>query len=413
MKYQSELNFLKSLLENLNLNTWVIDESLHDVEPFDYGLRQFINPSIDYSKYFQELLSYCDTNAINQILDEFSFEYTVIKLPETKVDTYLLVGPYSLTPFSPSHQLKLAEKYHIPPERYQVMDYILHKVPVISCSGFFSAAFNTFGNFIWGSIDNYTLKKSAYKSQYLDSLLDNNLEESKYSETLFSTMQFMEERYRIENDLLHAVAHGQIHKIEMQIATITPHVFEQRISDPVRNYKNYAIVMNTLLRKAAEAGAVHPLNIDQISSKYAQKIELANSTEAILALMKEMPRKYALIVKNRSLKGYSSPVRKIMMNVYSNLIGDLSLKTQAKMLNINASYLSTLFKKETGQTLTEYVNSQRIQHAVFLLNSTDLQIQTIAQYSGFTDICYFTKTFKKLIGKTPTEYRSILLYQKK
>ena len=411
MNFQPELNFLKNLLVNLNLNTRIIEEN-YEMEPFDYGLRQLINPDIDYSKHFNELLSYCNSNAINHIMDEFSFQYTMIKLPITNTATYLLVGPYSLTSFSSNHQIKLAEKYHIPPECNQLLDYILQKVPIFISYNYLSTIFNTFGDIIFGSADHYTVNNSEYESKYLLTSFTDNAEEPKYSDVLFDTMQYMEERYRLENDLLHSVAHGQINKIEMQIATITPQLFEQRLSDPIRNYKNYAIVMNTLLRKAAESGAVHPLYVDQISSKYAHRIDNTNSVDALISIMREMPRKYALIVKNHSLKGYSTPVRKIMMNVYSNLVGDLSLKTQAKMLNINASYLSSLFKKETGFTLTEYVNSQRIQHAVFLLNSTDLQIQTIAQHCGYTDICYFTKTFKKIIGKTPTEYRSILLYQK-
>ena len=60
---------------------------------------------------------------------------------------------------------------------------------------------------------------------------------------------------------------------------------------------------------------------------------------------------------------------------------------------------------ETGMTLTDYVNRQRVEHGIFLLNATDMQIQTIAQYCGIPDVNYFTKTFKKFIGKTPKEYR--------
>ena len=87
---------------------------------------------------------------------------------------------------------------------------------------------------------------------------------------------------------------------------------------------------------------------------------------------------------------------------------DLSLKTQAQLLNVNSSYLSTLFKKETGTTLTEYVNRKRIEHALLLLNSTDMQIQMIAQYCGIHDVNYFTKTFKKVVGHTPKEYREMI-----
>ena len=78
---------------------------------------------------------------------------------------------------------------------------------------------------------------------------------------------------------------------------------------------------------------------------------------------------------------------------------------QSVNLGVNASYLSTLFKKETGKTLTEYVNGKRIEYAIFLLNSTQLQIQAIAQYCGISDVNYFTRLFKTAVGKTPKEYR--------
>ena len=74
-------------------------------------------------------------------------------------------------------------------------------------------------------------------------------------------------------------------------------------------------------------------------------------------------------------------------------------------LFVSEEYLSAQFKKETGSTLTEYVNGKRIKHAVSLLNTTSLQIQAIAQYCGIPDVNYFTKTFKKYIGTTPKEYR--------
>ena len=122
-------------------------------------------------------------------------------------------------------------------------------------------------------------------------------------------------------------------------------------------------------------------------------------------MMKEMVRKYCLLVKNHSMKGYSLLIRKVLTQIDYDLTADLGLKNLAAQLNVNPSYLSTLFKKETGSTLTEYVNQKRIEHAVFLLNSSNLQIQMIAQYSGIPDVNYFTKTFKKIIGITPKEYR--------
>lgn len=106
------------------------------------------------------------------------------------------------------------------------------------------------------------------------------------------------------------------------------------------------------------------------------------------------------------MKGYSLLIRKILVRIDSDLTADLSLKAQADFLEVNSSYLSTLFKKETGTTLTEYVNRKRIEHGIFLLNTTHMQIQTIAQCCGIPDVNYFTKTFKKIVGRTPKEYRN-------
>lgn len=218
-------------------------------------------------------------------------------------------------------------------------------------------------------------------------------------------MQILEERYAAENRLIQAVSQGLVHKAEMMISNTANQGMEDRIADPIRNIKNYSIILKTLLRKGAEAGTVHPLHIDSLTTKFEKKIELIHSPEEAYALNQEMVRKYCLLVKNHSMKGYSLLIRKVLTRIDSDLTADLSLKTQAELLNVNASYLSTLFKKETGTTLTDYVSRKRVEHAIFLLNSTDMQIQTIAQYCGIPDVNYFTKTFKKYVLKTPKEYR--------
>ena len=167
-------------------------------------------------------------------------------------------------------------------------------------------------------------------------------------------------------------------------------------------------ILEILTRKAAEGGAVHPLHIDSVSNNCARQIESSSSEQELLTVMREMIRKYCLLVKNHSLKGYSLLIRQVITHIDFDLTADLSLKAQAQLLNVNPSYLSTLFKKETGVTLTEYVNRRRMDHALLLLNSTGMQIQLIAQHCGIPDVNYFTKTFKKMVGQTPKKYRDML-----
>ena len=184
--------------------------------------------------------------------------------------------------------------------------------------------------------------------------------------------------------------------------------FEQRIGDPVRNMKNYNIICNTILRKAAEQGGVHPVYLDSISSDFARRIEAAHSVQKGLELLGEMIRSYCRLVKKHATRRYSAIIQRTIAYIDADLSADLRLQTLAQAQNINASYLSTLFRKETGETLTDHINTKRMEHAAHLLQTTRLQIQSIAQHCGISDANYFSKLFKKHNGMTPGEYRSRL-----
>lgn len=81
------------------------------------------------------------------------------------------------------------------------------------------------------------------------------------------------------------------------------------------------------------------------------------------------------------------------------------IKDFFQALECNASYLSSLFSKEMGVSLTDYVNLCRIHHAQRLLLGTNLPIKSIAEQCGFSDIHYFSRLFKKIVETTPKAYR--------
>ena len=86
----------------------------------------------------------------------------------------------------------------------------------------------------------------------------------------------------------------------------------------------------------------------------------------------------------------------------------------AGLLQITPSYLSSLFHRETGQTIACHINHKRLNAACHLLANTRLQVQTVAQLSGFSDPNYFSKRFKQQYGVTPAQYRlqqSALLHE--
>lgn len=83
---------------------------------------------------------------------------------------------------------------------------------------------------------------------------------------------------------------------------------------------------------------------------------------------------------------------------------DLSLNSICSYLNISTSYFSTIFKEMTGETFIESLTRIRMEKAKELLENTTLKNYEIAEKVGFSDPHYFGISFKKMTGKTPTEY---------
>jgi len=77
----------------------------------------------------------------------------------------------------------------------------------------------------------------------------------------------------------------------------------------------------------------------------------------------------------------------------------------ARLFHYNEKYLGRLFKKETGQTFKEYINKKRIQIAQNMLLNTNYTVTEIAVQTGYNNVTYFNRIFKKIKGVTPTAYR--------
>lgn len=86
---------------------------------------------------------------------------------------------------------------------------------------------------------------------------------------------------------------------------------------------------------------------------------------------------------------------------------ELSLTKVARATNTNANYLSEKFKKVTGVNFVKYVARTRYEKARILLQDADLRVSEIAFAVGFQSLSQFNRVFKKLSGKSPTEYRGV------
>ncbi len=103
--------------------------------------------------------------------------------------------------------------------------------------------------------------------------------------------------------------------------------------------------------------------------------------------------------------GQLSPVEQVLKYIESLPPGQVTLAEAAKHVHMNPSYLSQLFKQQTGTNFIDYVTQIRLKEAKRLLSSTTLRISEIAERLGYSDLAYFTNMFKKAFQTTPSEYR--------
>lgn len=407
MIYEAELHFLQAAFEKCHLQTLLINPLEPLDERVDMGLRALLEREEVRNNTLYDVISSIQPGTIYKITDLFLCCYMFLLLPDTEPQTVLLIGPYRSVDLTEHQLLELAEQFGIAPRQIQHLKNYYNGMPVLLEDNPLFAMLDVFGEHIWGGSDKFTVVNINQEHFGAVSPLSAEKMSADPEQTVWN-MQAMERRYAHENELMQAIAQGQMHKAERLLAFFSKMSLEQRLTDTVRNVKNYCIIMNTLLRKAAESGGVHPVYLDSVSSDFARKIELLKSASDASAFMNEMIRSYCRLVRKHSIHQYSPPVQKAITYIDSDLTSDLSLSALAAMQNVSAGYLSSLFRQETGQTLTEHVNQKRIKHAMQLLKTTKLQVQTVAQHCGIVDVHYFSKLFKKHVGMTPKEYRESL-----
>jgi len=92
-----------------------------------------------------------------------------------------------------------------------------------------------------------------------------------------------------------------------------------------------------------------------------------------------------------------------------NLDQEISNELIGKRFGFHPKYINALFEKETGYSIHKYVRVKRIARAIEYLQTTEWSVCEIAEKLGFSDVKYFSKVFKKMVDKTPQEYRKIVL----
>lgn len=399
---KQELDFALALLKRMRIpaNQLKPEDSLCAC---DGGLRKMLGMENDHEYSTSVIMRRAEERTVYKIVDQFLCRYIYFLLPNTTSRTALVLGPYLTTDFSQKDLLELAEQLHIPMAQFPHLANHYASLPVFHDPSVIFAVIYTLCESLWEGSDFDTVDVDAERRSRVPTSISMNapIEQAH----ILQQMQQMEERYAYEDRLMEIVSKGLTTQAELLLSSVSQLNFQPRVPDPLRNQKNYCIICNTLLRKAAQQGGVHPFHIDKMSSQFARAIENAPTLKKCNALIGEMVAAYCHLVHSQTQQHYSPIIQKVISYIDANISGDLSLTTLAKRIQVTPNYLSSLFHRETDRTLAEHITNARMQVALSLLQTTRLQIQTVAQLCGFNDPNYFGKQFKKFYGTPPLHYR--------
>jgi two-component system response regulator YesN len=169
--------------------------------------------------------------------------------------------------------------------------------------------------------------------------------------------------------------------------------------------KSRSLELMVLLSRATIDAGADIREVFLYNTIYMNKLEEANSIDELNILLTEALHHFTDYSFDFSSVRHSDTVYRIMEYIKSNFGRKISLDDIAEYVYLSRSYVSGIFKAETGQTLSSYMNGVRIEKAKQMLKNPAIPLCDISGMCGFEDQSYFTKVFKKMTGTSPKKYR--------
>lgn len=145
-------------------------------------------------------------------------------------------------------------------------------------------------------------------------------------------------------------------------------------------------------------------NLPEERTEFLLLLDRSTDAEKLKEFLFEMLQNIEQSLK-QARKHTNQLIRNATSYIALHLSEDLSLESIADAVNANPSYLSRIFSKECGETITEYITRVRIEKAKELLRSSDYFVYQVSEATGFNDPAYFSTIFKKYTGMSPKEYK--------
>lgn len=178
--------------------------------------------------------------------------------------------------------------------------------------------------------------------------------------------------------------------------------------NPLRNRQYLFICFITLATRFVVDGGMSTELAYNTSDLFIQRVDKCTTIESVNQLQAELVHYYYKKMSELNKASvYSKPIIQSMDYIYYHLHQNIRVTELAAHVHLNPTYLSTLFKKEVGMSISAYVQEKRIEAAKNMLSYSDYSYSDISNYLAFSSQSYFVSVFHKQTGLTPKQYRQV------
>ena len=215
--------------------------------------------------------------------------------------------------------------------------------------------------------------------------------------------------YNPEVSFYAAIKEGDVAKVEQlcQESLLDKEGLGTLSDHYLQNIKYHYVITTAIIARYCIEGGMELSNAYSLSDFYIQKADRCKTPEEVAALHPAMCMDYTKRMRNlRKSKISSLHIAVCLDYIYDHLHTHITAEQLAKLTGLNISYLSRLFKKETGQSFVSYLTDYRMDRAEEMVLNTDEKSYKIAEKVGYQDANYFSYVFKKKFGVSPSKYRA-------
>ncbi|SCW52283.1 AraC-type DNA-binding protein [Ruminococcaceae bacterium YRB3002] len=176
--------------------------------------------------------------------------------------------------------------------------------------------------------------------------------------------------------------------------------------DGVQNMKYHFVISTAIIARICIEGGMQLSEAYSMSDYYIQQCDLMSSVEEISELHDTMSMAYTKRMRALAKENVMSRhVVKCIDYILEHLDERIQMSTLCELTELSEGYLSRLFRKETGVTISSYILMKKLETARNMLKHSDYPIMWISNALAFPSQSYFTRVFARECGVTPARYR--------